>query len=68
MDKYNMKNIQLHYIQLTTILSNETAFLLWNKAKFFPIKIFRSTDAIRKKAHVYILVRANWHRYQNIYS
>lgn len=34
MDKYNLKNIQLNYIQLTTILNKEMAFLL-GKMHFF---------------------------------
>lgn len=69
MDKHNMKNIQLFYILLTAILNDKMAFLLQKKAKdfFFPIKIFRPAEAIRKKAHEYmVLVRAKWHLYQNI--
>lgn len=35
-----MKNIQLHYIQLPTILNKDTAFVL-GKRHFFSIKVFR---------------------------
>lgn len=35
MDRPNMKNVQLHYIQLTTILNNEVAFLIRKKGNNF---------------------------------
>lgn len=38
MDRHNMKNVQLHYIQLTTILNNETV-LIRKKGNNFSVKI-----------------------------
>lgn len=64
-----MKNIQLFYILLTTILNNKMAFLLQKKGKgfFFFNKNIQTSEAIRKKAHDYVvLVKAKCHLYQNI--
>lgn len=67
MDRHNMKNIQLHYIQLTIIFKQKIAFLFKKRQNIFSIKLFIIAEAVRKKAHGYTLpARAKWHLYIKI--